>query len=403
MTTSTPSTDPAGPAVDLLVAPARLAALERSGLMDGPAEVAFDRLTRLASRVLYAPVALVSLVDGRRQFFKSAQGLPEPWASRRQTPLTHSFCQHVVRMAGPLVVHDARVHPLVCDNLAIRDLGVIAYLGAPLTTSEGQTLGSFCVIDGKPRPWTGHDLETVSEMAASTMIEVELRMEVARRREAEARLARELEWVGVLNEKLRARTAELAELNTRLERMARIDGLTGLLNIRAMREELGDRAALCRRRGLPMSVLMLDVDHFKAYNDAHGHPAGDDVLVAVAGLIRGGIRRDDLAGRYGGEEFILGLPATGEAEAIAQAERLRRSIASHAWPLRAVTASIGVAAADRPGDVGTLIQAADEALYQAKRAGRDRVHAGWQGAEGGTIPLGTGRDLEPFSCQHSAT
>ncbi|QDV34866.1 sensor domain-containing diguanylate cyclase [Tautonia plasticadhaerens] len=364
---------PEGPGFDPLADPARLSALSRTGLMDSPPEGAFDRLTRLAGRVLRAPVALVSLVDDRRQFFKSALGLPEPWASRRQTPLTHSFCRHVVRSNGPLVVPDARLDPLVRENLAIRDLGVIAYLGAPLTTSEGFTLGAFCAIDGRPRAWDDLDLEVVTEMAASTMAEVELRMEVSQRREAESRLADSLRRAEALNLALRARTSELADCNARLELLARSDGLTGLLNIRAMRQELEDRAAFCLSAGLPMSVLMIDVDHFKAFNDAFGHPLGDDVLTTVAGLIRQGIRQEDLAGRYGGEEFIVGLPGCSSTRAEALAERLRASIASHPWPLCPVSASVGVSSASRPSDLPALIRAADEALYRAKRDGRNRV------------------------------
>ena len=122
-------------------------------LLDTPTEDAFDRLFRLAARLVNAPVALVSLVDVDRQFFKSCIGLPEPWRSRRETPLSHSFCQHN-RVAGhPLLIEDARTHPLVNDNLAIRKLNVIAYLGIPPVTSDVYALCSFCVIDSKPRWW----------------------------------------------------------------------------------------------------------------------------------------------------------------------------------------------------------------------------------------------------------
>src|SRR5919202_2375924 len=93
--------------------PARLAALRQSALLDSPTEAAFDRLTRLATRMLHVPVALVSLVDQNRQFFKSCIGLPDPWASQRETPLSHSFCQHVVATGEPLIIPDARTHPLV--------------------------------------------------------------------------------------------------------------------------------------------------------------------------------------------------------------------------------------------------------------------------------------------------
>lgn len=166
----------------------RLDALARSGLLDSEAEETFDRLSRLAAAIFHAPIALVALVDQDRQFFKSSVGLPEPWRSRRQTPLSHSFCKHVVESGKPLIVDNAPDHPLVCDNLAITEMGVIAYLGVPLTLASGETLGSFCVIDTVPRKWTAEETAILRDLAASVMTEVSLRAEVAQRRRAEQRL-----------------------------------------------------------------------------------------------------------------------------------------------------------------------------------------------------------------------
>ena len=153
----------------------RLAALRSSGLLDTPAEEGFDRLTRLATKTLGVPVALVSLVDDNRQFFKSAVGLPEPWASTRETPLTYSFCQHVVNSGLPLIVSDARTHPLVCENLAVCEIGVMAYAGMPLITPDGHVLGSFCAIDVKPRHWSEHELSVLKDLAASATSEIHLK------------------------------------------------------------------------------------------------------------------------------------------------------------------------------------------------------------------------------------
>jgi len=158
--------------------PARLGALHASGLLDTPAEPAFDRVARLAAEVLNAPVALVSLLDADRQFFKSCLGLPEPWASQRETPLSHSFCQHAVTRREPLVVSDAREDPVLRDNPAIRDLGVIAYAGVPLIDDDGQALGTLCVIDSRPRQWSRHQIALLTDLAASVVSEVAL----ARRR-----------------------------------------------------------------------------------------------------------------------------------------------------------------------------------------------------------------------------
>src|SRR5262245_13601668 len=152
--------------------PARLTALRRTGLLDSPSEEPFDRLTRLAANLLHVPAAYVSLVDGERQFFKSSVGLPEPWSSLRETPLSHSFCKHAVASGEPLVVTDARTNPLVRDNLGVSALGVVAYAGIPLTTDEGLTLGAFCVVDAQPREWTPEEIEVLRSLAASTMTEI---------------------------------------------------------------------------------------------------------------------------------------------------------------------------------------------------------------------------------------
>ena len=184
--------------------PARLAALRGTGLLDSLPEEPFDRLTRLASRVLHVPVALVSLVDEDRQFLKSCVGIPEPWASRREMPLSHPFCPYVVATAEPLVVDDAREHPQIRDNLAIPDLGVIAYAGVPLATQDGHVLGSFCAIDHQPRQWSEEDISLLRDLAASVMTEVALRADIIERQHAEE----ELERVSVRNKLILESAAE---------------------------------------------------------------------------------------------------------------------------------------------------------------------------------------------------
>ena len=164
--------DPSSPVID----PARVSQLQRTELLDSASEEAFDRFTRLAARVLRVPVALVSLVDRDRQFFKSQFGLVEPWASFRETPLSHSFCKHVVADAKPLIVADARQNPRVRENLAVSELGVIAYAGVPLTMPDGHVLGAFCGIDTQPHAWTGDDVAVLTDLAAAVMAEVRLRL-----------------------------------------------------------------------------------------------------------------------------------------------------------------------------------------------------------------------------------
>jgi GAF domain-containing protein len=143
----------------------RLHAVERTALLDSPAERTFDRLTALVCRELGVPVSLVSLVTADRQFFKSQCGLPAPYGELRQTPLSHSFCQYVVAGNAPLLVEDAREDPKLRTNHAIEDLGVVAYAGVPLLDPAGRPLGALCAIDHQPREWTREDLAKLAEIA----------------------------------------------------------------------------------------------------------------------------------------------------------------------------------------------------------------------------------------------
>lgn len=175
---------------------------------------------------------------------------------------------------------------------------------------------------------------------------------------------------------VREANRKLEDANRRLEALATTDGLTGLKNHRAFQERLATETERARRYGFPLSVALLDVDHFKGYNDAYGHPAGDAVLRTVAACLQSCVREADQVARYGGEEFALILPHTEAAEALLVAARCRRAIESAAWPDRPVTASVGVAtlapAQSGPAD---LLVAADKALYRSKREGRNRVTA----------------------------
>lgn len=153
------------------------------------------------------------------------------------------------------------------------------------------------------------------------------------------------------------------------------DALTGLLNRRYIEERLHEETNRSQRSGEPMSLLMLDVDEFKAYNDRFGHPAGDEALQIVGRILKENLRGADVAARYGGEEFSVLLPATSAEEAEVIAERIRRQAEATKFPKRRVTLSIGIASLSTEIDsVERLISAADNALYQAKQKGRNNVH-----------------------------
>jgi len=158
------------------------------------------------------------------------------------------------------------------------------------------------------------------------------------------------------------------------EQLSVTDALTGLLNRRYIEARLVEEIRRSNRHGFPMSFMMLDVDQFKSYNDAFGHPAGDEALKIVGQVIRDTLRAADVAARFGGEEFSILLPQTKGDEAIAIAERIRHNLEQTDFPHRQVTASIGVASCSAELCVSTdLVAAADRALYEAKRRGRNRV------------------------------
>lgn len=179
-------------------------------------------------------------------------------------------------------------------------------------------------------------------------------------------------------EMINAQNLQLTEQNEELKRLASTDGLTGLTNRRTLYEFLGTGVSRVRRYGGTLSLLMIDIDHFKRVNDTWGHAAGDTVLRNIAQLIRLALRDVDIAGRYGGEEFVVLLPETEIDGAMQIAERLRLSVAGTPVPQESgppipVTVSVGVGqlAAEESGE--SLLSRADQAMYRAKNNGRDRV------------------------------
>lgn len=216
----------------------RLDRLYKLGLFDADGhpsvEPSFDRLTGMAARLLNMPVALVTLVDRERQVFISQVGLSEPWATSRQTPLTHSFCQYAVTSQAPLILEDVRLSPFGLNNLAIEDLNVVAYAGIPLVTSDGYALGAFCVIDHVPHQWTEDELTTLTDLAAAAMNEIELRAELYERRNTEITLRDSQRNLQTSLEELRAlydQVSDLEQLKSDMIRLAAHDLRSPLLSV----------------------------------------------------------------------------------------------------------------------------------------------------------------------------
>ncbi|AGA27934.1 sensor domain-containing diguanylate cyclase [Singulisphaera acidiphila] len=208
-----------------------------------------------------------------------------------------------------------------------------------------------------------------------------------------------------LHAELQEAHVSLGRKNAELAELAATDALTGLANRRRFREVLESAFALAIREGLPLSLMMLDIDEFKKYNDEYGHIAGDEVLRGMAVVFDASLRMGDTAARYGGEEFVVLLPMTDSRSARTVAERLRTDIEHHAWPLRQVTSSFGVVTLG-PSSAGAaeFLNQADRALYHSKRRGRNCIShyedlasfaAESDGATGTNPPAPS--DLEPLS------
>jgi diguanylate cyclase (GGDEF)-like protein len=192
----------------------------------------------------------------------------------------------------------------------------------------------------------------------------------------------------LLLEDLQRKNQELEKVNMTIKELASKDGLTGLYNHRHFQEILSNELHRAKRHQQAFSLIFLDVDYFKHYNDTNGHPMGDEVLKTVGHLIKTRIRSSDIPARYGGEEFIILLPETPLEAALQLAEEIRKSVEKHPFPNDAsqpngkLTISLGVAEYPRDGqDVTALLQHVDEAMYHAKENGKNRV-CGWATSPG---------------------
>lgn len=258
----------------------RLRDLRSLNVLDTTPEERFDRLTRMARRVFGVDIALVSLVDENRQWFKSKTGL-----DACETGRDISFCGHAILGNEIFVIEDTlddeRFHdnPLVTGPPHIR-----FYAGAPLRYMDGNKLGTLCIIDRKPRTLDEEDL-------------------------------------GVLRD-----LAEMAEGELNAIQLATIDDLTRISNRRGFVTLAQNSLSLCARQDSPVSLVFFDLDRFKPINDRYGHAEGDRVLVSFAGLMRKTFRDSDVFARIGGDEFAVLLTNTGQQQAIEIVERFRSLI-----------------------------------------------------------------------------
>jgi len=326
----------------------RLDALVKLNILDTPAEERFDRVTRIARRTLGVPIALVTLVDKDRQWFKSSQGL-----IFNETPRAFSFCSHAIESDAPFIVPDATKDTRFANNpLVTGEPQLRFYAGVPIKAPHGERIGTFCIFDREPRELEENELLTLRDLAAFIQNEFNI-------------------------QGFNLREKELLRERNRFRHRALVDPLTRIWSRLAIMEMLPKEISRAERDKTPFSVAIADLDHFKSVNDAFGHLAGDAVLREAAQRIRQGLRIYDSVGRFGGEEFLILLPSCDISDAARIAERMRARVADEKIEIGDVTisisASFGLASNTGIRNGTDIIAAADAALQIAKRNGRNRI------------------------------
>jgi len=247
--------------------------IEALGLTNGSSERAYDNIVSLAARTLDAPVALVSIVyfEQERQYFKSQLGLSEPWASAHETPLSHSFCRHVVSEAANLCIADAREHSELKRNPAIVELGVVAYLGTPVRTPLDIPVGALCVIDVKPHKWSDNDVDTLESLALCVADVICVR---AALNASEALRAEQREFSYALSHDLRS---PIDSLKVLLEELVRGD-MSSLNSVDRQLIALGQRTA---DRAVTLIDDVVDYTHSIERDFQRESVSLDEIVAAV--------------------------------------------------------------------------------------------------------------------------
>ncbi len=304
----------------------RLETLKALNILDTIPEERYDRLTRLAKRLFDVPIALVSVIDADRQWFKSTVGLDVKETSREI-----SFCGHAILGEGIFEVQDAtldeRFHdnPLVTDNPNIR-----FYAGCPIAVPNGSKLGTLCLIDNHPRKFDDEDKILLRDLAS--MVE-----------------------------------SEIAAVQ-----LATMDDLTSLSNRRGFESIAQQMLQLCNRLGKPATLLFFDLNNFKKINDDHGHAGGDQALQTFSSILMNAFRNADVIARLGGDEFVVLLTNTRLDIANNVLQRLKSMIDDHNLLDNNdydISYSVGIIEYDGTihDSISTLIKEADKLMYEEKR------------------------------------
>lgn len=321
--------------------------LERTTIALGEVDQQLLRIRRIGRKLFDVANCIIT--------FGGTQQNP-PDGERTVAVVETEFCYDVSSSDELVAVVDTRSHVSLGQHPAVAGSPHIRFFASHPVYNEDRTLaGCICLIDYTPRPvFREGDRQLLADLAALVERELALRS-------------------------MNASQLDLQKKNKNLRRKSLIDPLIGTWNRGAIMRILTIEAIRCDKAGMPLSLIVADLDYFKRINDTYGHPAGDAVLVKVASKLRSCIRPQEALGRYGGEEFLIVLPGSSHATAMAVAERMRIAIASQPETIGGATLSLTISAGVASTDVfptattEELISRADIALYAAKDAGRNRV------------------------------
>lgn len=305
----------------------RLETLMALNILDTPPEERFDRLTRMAKRTFDVSMALVSLVDRDRQWFKSSCGL-----QASETARDISFCGHAICSDDQVyIICDASKDPRFADNpLVIGEPYIRFYAGVPLRAVNGEKLGTFCIIDTGPKNLDANDIEALCDLAL------------------------------------------MAERELSIVQLATVDDLTRIPNRRGFMVLANNILPYCSRHQVPACLMYFDLNSFKEINDTHGHAEGDQVLKVFANALQDTIRESDVIGRLGGDEFVCLLSNTDKSKAELVADRLKHLVKEHCRCINLhyeLTFSYGVVEYDpmNSENLETLLHEADVLMYENKK------------------------------------
>jgi diguanylate cyclase (GGDEF)-like protein len=303
----------------------RLDTLRSLSVLDTPFEERFDRLVRMAKHMFGVPIALVSLVDENRQWFKACIGL-----SATETPREISFCGHTILKKRVFIVPDATKDKRFADNpLVVNDPKIRFYAGCPLTVN-GFRLGTLCIIDQVKRTFEGEDIKALEDLAL------------------------------------------MAERELAAVHMATMDDLTNISNRRGFMALAQHSINLCLRQNYPVVLVFIDLDKFKLINDTFGHHEGDSALINFTNLLRKELRDSDLFARIGGDEFTLLLSNTSKGKAAAFMIRFSNILKKYNLEMNfkyTLSFSYGIVEfnAEQHGSVEKLISSGDSLMYDVKK------------------------------------